>query len=39
VENAMLEWFGFFKNRRLLETIGYVPPVEFEKAYYDETEN
>jgi transposase InsO family protein len=35
VEYATLEWVDWFNNRRLLEPIGYVPPAEFERAYYD----
>ncbi len=38
VEYATLEWVDWFNNRRLLEPIGCVPPVEFEKACYDEAE-
>jgi putative transposase len=34
VEFATLEWVDWFNNRRLLEPIGNVPPVEFEEAYY-----
>jgi len=34
VEYATLEWVDWFNNRRLLEPIGYVPPVEFEREYY-----
>jgi transposase InsO family protein len=34
VELAMLEWVDWFNNRRLLKPIGYMPPVEFEAAYY-----
>jgi len=34
VEFATLEWVWWFNHHRLLEPIGYVPPVEFEKAYY-----
>ena len=34
VEFATLEWVDWFNNRRLLEPIGYVPPAEFEQAYY-----
>jgi transposase InsO family protein len=34
VEYATLAWVDWFNNRRLLEPIGYVPPVEFEAAYY-----
>ena len=33
VEYATLEWVDWFNNRRLLEPIGYIPPVEFEEAY------
>ena len=38
VEYAVLEWVDWFNNRRLLEPIGNIPPVEFEKAYYNELE-
>jgi putative transposase len=34
VEYATLEWVDWFNNRRLLEPIGNMPPVEFETAYY-----
>lgn len=34
VEYATLEWVDWFNNRRLLEPIGHVPPVEFEAQYY-----
>jgi len=34
VELATLEWVDWFNTRRLLEPIGYVPPAEFESAYY-----
>jgi putative transposase len=34
VEFATLEWVDWFNTRRLLEPIGYVPPVEFEEAYH-----
>ena len=34
VEFATLEWVWWFNNHRLLEPIGYVPPVEYEEAYY-----
>ncbi len=34
VEFATLEWVDWFNHRRLLETIGYVPPAELESAYY-----
>ena len=38
VEYATLEWVDWFNNRRLLEPIGNVPPVEFEADYYDMVE-
>ena len=34
VEFATREWVDWFDNRRLLEPIGNIPPVEFEEAYY-----
>jgi transposase InsO family protein len=34
VEYATLVWVDWFNNRRLLEPIGYVPPAEYEAAYY-----
>jgi transposase InsO family protein len=36
VEYATLEWVDWFNHRRLLEPIGYVPPAEFEAAYWSE---
>jgi transposase InsO family protein len=35
VEHATLEWVHWFNTRRLLAPIGNIPPVEFEKMYYD----
>jgi putative transposase len=35
VEYATLDWVDWFNNRRLLEPLGYVPPAEFEAAYYE----
>jgi transposase InsO family protein len=35
VEFATLEWVDWFNNRRLLEPIGYIPPAEYEAAYYE----
>lgn len=29
-----LEWVAWFNNHRLLEPIGYIPPVEAEADYY-----
>jgi transposase InsO family protein len=34
VEFATLEWVSWFNTRRLLAPIGYLPPAEFEAAYY-----
>jgi transposase InsO family protein len=39
VEYATLKWVDWFNRRRLLEPLGYVPPVEFEAAYYRSQEN
>jgi putative transposase len=36
VEFAPLAWVDWFNTRRLLAPIGYVPPVEYEDAYYCE---
>jgi transposase InsO family protein len=35
VEFATLEWVAWYNTRRLLEPLGYVPPDEFEHAYYN----
>jgi putative transposase len=35
VEFATLEWVAWYNHRRLLAPLGYVPPAEFEHAYYD----
>ena len=34
VEMATLEWVSWFNHRRLLSSIGYVPPAEAEAAYH-----
>jgi putative transposase len=34
VEFATLEWVDWFNHRRLLEPLGYLPPAEYEAAYY-----
>ena len=39
VEYATLVWVHWFNNRRLLEPLGYVPPAEFEEAYYRSQES
>jgi len=38
VEYATLEWVEWFNKRRLLEPIGNIPPAEFEKQYYEQSE-
>jgi putative transposase len=38
VEFATLTWVDWFNTRRLLEPIGYVPPAEYEAAYYAQLE-
>lgn len=38
VEFATLEWVWWFNHHRLLEPIGYMPPVEYEEAYYNAQE-
>jgi len=35
VEFATLEWVAWYNDARLLAPLGYVPPAEFEQAYYD----
>ena len=39
VEFATLTWVDWFNNRRLLESIGNLPPVEKEAAYYEQLES
>lgn len=34
VEFATLEWVSWYNTQRLLEPLGYVPPVEFELEYH-----
>ena len=34
VEYATLEWVDWFNHRRLLESIGNIPPAEAEEQYY-----
>jgi len=36
VEFATLEWVDWFNNRRLLTSIGDMPPAEYEAAYYQQ---
>jgi transposase InsO family protein len=34
VEFATLAWVAWFNHSRLFEPLGYVPPAEYEAAYY-----
>ena len=34
VEWETLKWVDWYKNRRLLGSIGYVPPTEAEETFY-----
>jgi putative transposase len=36
IEYATLEWVDWFNNRRLLESIGNIPPAEMEMNYYQQ---
>jgi len=38
VEYATLEWVDWYNTKRLLEPIGYVPPLEHETNYYQQQE-
>jgi len=38
VECAVLEWVWWFNQPRLLESLGYLPPVEYEAAFHKRTE-
>jgi len=38
VEFAVLEWVWWFNHYRLLESLGYLPPAEYEEAFYSRTE-
>ena len=35
VEFATLAWVAWFNTRRLLAPLGHVPPIEYERAYYE----
>jgi transposase InsO family protein len=37
VESATLEWVDWFNHRRLLESIGNIPPAEREATYHQST--
>ena len=36
VELATLEWVAWFNHKRLLSSIGYIPPAEAEANYYNQ---
>jgi len=36
VEYATREWVDWYNNKRLLEPIGNIPPIEFEATYYEQ---
>jgi len=36
VEYATLQWVNWFNHRRLLESIGNIPPAELEQMYYEQ---
>jgi len=38
VEYSTLKWVDWFNNRRLMQRLGDIPPVEYEHAYYDAKE-
>ena len=38
VEFATLTWVAWYNGSRLLEPLGYVPPIEFEEAFYLQSE-
>jgi len=38
-EHATLTWVDWFNNRRLLQSIGDVPPAEYEMLYYQQTKS
>ncbi|KZN44109.1 hypothetical protein N482_17630 [Pseudoalteromonas luteoviolacea NCIMB 1942] len=35
VEYATLEWVNWFNNQRLLSSIGYISPAQYEVDFYD----
>lgn len=36
VEFATFEWVDWFNTRRLLESVGYISPAEYEARYYQQ---
>jgi len=39
VERATLDWVHWFNNKRLLAPLGNIPPVEYEKSYYNDQQD
>lgn len=39
IEAATLEWVSWYNNKRIYEILGYMPPAEFEAAYYNQLED
>ena len=39
VEQATLSWVDWFNKRRILEPLGDIPPIEYEKLYYQRAES
>ncbi len=39
VEIATLEWVWWYNRHRLMEGLGYIPPVEYEEAYENHRAN
>ena len=39
IEIATLEWVWWFNHHRLLEPLGYLPPAEYEDAFYRRRED
>jgi putative transposase len=38
VEYATMEWVDWYNNRRLQSQLNYIPPDEYEAAYYAQTQ-
>jgi putative transposase len=39
LELATLEWVDWFNHRRLFHELGRIPPAEYEKDYYQQSES
>ncbi|WP_374118713.1 integrase core domain-containing protein [Streptomyces sp. 8L] len=38
VERAVFQWFAWYNSERLHSALGYVPPDEYEQAYWAQLE-